>query len=180
MSLEDIAAHHGVDKLYAHSYIPAYQELFEPIRESATSVLEIGIGYPELMKDFSASWYKPGASLRLWRDYFPNALIYGCDIRADVMFREGRITTCICDQSSIDDLRYRFAGLEFDIIIDDGSHQAEHQLISWSVLQHNLKPGGIYVIEDVQQPERIAEVTGGTILRFNKRPDDTLVVWRKP
>ena len=36
---------------------------------------------------------KPGASLRAWRDYFENALIYGADIDKNILFKENRINT---------------------------------------------------------------------------------------
>jgi hypothetical protein len=37
----------------------------------------------------------------------------------------------------------------YDIIVDDGSHLAPHVLKAYSKLWHALKPGGIYVIEDL-------------------------------
>ena len=43
---------------------------------------------------------QPGASLRMWKDYFPNASIFGCDIDRDVLFSEERIKTFHCDQTS--------------------------------------------------------------------------------
>ena len=43
-----------------------------------------------------------------------------------------------------------------DIIIDDASHASYHQQLGLSVLFDSLKPGGIYVIEDLGwQPESI-------------------------
>lgn len=38
----------------------------------------------------------------------------------------------------------------FDVIIDDGSHRADHQIITWKHLfLNNALPGAIYVIEDL-------------------------------
>ncbi len=55
------------------------------------------------------------------------------------------------DQSSTADLsRLCAAEGPFDIVIDDGSHQSRHQLISFLHLFPYLKDGGLYVIEDVQ------------------------------
>ena len=37
----------------------------------------------------------------------------------------------------------------FDIIIDDGSHMSHHVLASFNALFPHVRPGGIYVIEDL-------------------------------
>ena len=39
--------------------------------------------------------------------------------------------------------------LDLDIIIDDGGHKADQHITSFNALWSRLKPGGIYVIEDV-------------------------------
>ena len=36
------------------------------------------------------------------------------------------------------------------MVIDDGSHVPEHQVISFEALWPSVKPGGIYVVEDVE------------------------------
>jgi hypothetical protein len=38
---------------------------------------------------------------------------------------------------------------KFDIIIDDGSHMMDHQIVTLNRLFRHLNDGGIYVIEDV-------------------------------
>jgi SAM-dependent methyltransferase len=43
----------------------------------------------------------------------------------------------------------RFKGINFDIIIDDGSHDVAHQQMTFGKLFDLLKPGGIYIIEDM-------------------------------
>src|SRR5215471_2013904 len=73
MTLEQLAVQYSSDKFWAHSYIPYYDELFRPIREKVKCVLEIGIGYEELMQPFVPE-YVPASSLKMWRDYFPNAI----------------------------------------------------------------------------------------------------------
>ena len=42
---------------------------------------------------------KPGASLRMWRDFFPNATVIGVDIDKNILFSETRIQTFQCDQT---------------------------------------------------------------------------------
>ncbi len=41
------------------------------------------------------------------------------------------------------------AGVEFDVIIDDGSHRPDHQQITLAALFPHLKPGGLYFVEDL-------------------------------
>ena len=59
------------DKGTAHSYLPLYETLLKPIKDTAKNVLEVGIG------DFGP---KNGGSLLLWKTYFTEATIYGIDI----------------------------------------------------------------------------------------------------
>ena len=44
--------------------------------------------------------YQPGASLRGWRDFFPNAQILGLDVDASILFEEERIRTRACNTLS--------------------------------------------------------------------------------
>lgn len=130
-----------------HSYTPVYHEILNPLRDTVRSFLEIGIGNIPLMKAFAGDSYSPGASLRMWRDYFPSAYIYGCDIDSSVLFEEERISTFVVDQSDIASLK-TVKG-EYDIILDDGSHDPRHQQISLIALWPLLVEGGLYIIEDV-------------------------------
>lgn len=139
-----------------HTYTPKYHLLLEPFREDLHSVLEIGVGNPQLMKPIAGHDYKPGASLRMWEQYFPHAQIIGFDIEPSVQFAEGRIKTFIVDQSSPSSLLSGLsdAGLRnVDLIIDDGSHLIEHQLISLETLWPKLSVGGIYIIEDIREKD---------------------------
>ncbi len=131
-----VASVYGSDKgVTAHQYVDLYEDLLAPYRRTYTRVLEIGI-------------YK-GASLLMWRDFFPNAEVFGLDIET-VEVPGPRITTLHGDQSDPDVLaRLRSLG-PFDLIVDDGSHKAEHILASFAGLFDSVKPGGFYVIEDMQ------------------------------
>ena len=73
-----------------------------------------------------------------------------------------RIFTHYADQSSREDLKKFIEehGGDFDIIIDDGYHFQEHQQISFGFLFPYLKPGGVYIIEDMIIPhERYKNVS---------------------
>ncbi len=158
MTLNEIAEIYISDKhkSVGHDYIPGYEAIFKDIRMNVKNVLEIGIGclnHESAMLRISD--YKSGNSLRMWRDYFPKAIIYGIDIFSQGMiFGEERIKTLVADQSRLADLHQVMnnIGDKLDIIIDDGSHIAEHQRFSFEVLEQYLQPEGIYVIEDIQPP----------------------------
>jgi hypothetical protein len=107
------------------------------------------------MKALTCNEYKPGASLRMWQDYFSKSNIVGCDILENVLFNENRITTFQVDQNNIESLNKLINQVKnieeyADIIIDDGSHIQEHMVISFKELWKFVKPdGGIYIIEDI-------------------------------
>lgn len=135
-----------------HTYSPAYFNILKDIKKSAKNVLEIGIGTVPIMEGgVGIKGYVPGASIKGWRDFFPNATIYAVDIEESVMFSDDRIITDVVDQSSVDSIRKftRKVNKQFDFIIDDGSHLIDHQIISAYELVNNLADDGIYIIEDI-------------------------------
>jgi len=142
--LNELAKKYNTDKSTSwHSYTPIYEELFNKLEPK--KLLEIGI--------FG------GASLRMWRDYFPKTKIYGIDNDERNLFDEQGIDCLLADQSNENDLitvGKKFGN--FDIIVDDGSHLVEHQIFSFKTLFPFLSFGGIYVIEDCS---RIKELMQG-------------------
>ena len=135
----------------SHTYTPQYHKILESIRNEIKICVEIGIGNTQLMKPLTNKAYKIGASLRMWRDYFPNAQIIGADILENVLFNEDRITTYLLDQSNVKSLE-GFSdkiGNNVDLIIDDGSHIQEHMIVSFTNLWKNIRPNGMYIIEDI-------------------------------
>jgi hypothetical protein len=151
----ELARKYGTDKggehLQAgdtcHNYTPAYHALFKHRRDEVTAVLEIGIAH--------------GCSLRMWKEYFPKAMIFGIDSNPNCLFQEDRILTFCGDQYSEADLLRivkptRVIG--YDLIVDDGSHEPAHQIFTAKVLLPYLSDDGIYVIEDIEpdcQPDLI-------------------------
>jgi O-methyltransferase len=134
-----------------HTYTPHYDNLLKHLRNDTTAVLEIGIGNIPLMRGLTNESYMPGASLRMWREYFPNARIFGCDILESVLFNEERISTFLTDQSNETSLNNLIASIgdNLDLIIDDGSHVQEHMVTSFKTLWKSLKKNGLYIIEDI-------------------------------
>ena len=139
--LTEIANKYGTDKgttFYpSHGFSEIYDDFFINKRNDVLKVLEIGID--------------KGNSLRMWRDYFPNAIIYGLDVQTHQFFTEERISTHYANQSSEDDINSfinQFGG-EFDVIIDDGGHDPIYQQISLGFLFKHLKSDGVYIVEDL-------------------------------
>ena len=138
-TLEVLAEKYGTDKLQ-HGYIPFY---VKNLPEKPKRILEIGV--------------KEGRSLAMWAEYFPDAEIRGLDLFAEIsandvmknvfdlyppiISRAVLHTGNQCDYLSLEQLRK----LDFDVIIDDGSHNSRDQLITF----FGLFNGKHYFIEDL-------------------------------
>jgi len=127
----------GTKEGSCHAFSEIYDKYLFDIKHDILNVLEIGI------------W--DGSSLNMWYDYFPNANIIGLDIEDKRQYENDRISCKIIDQSSTDSLEAFVTSCDtlFDFIIDDGSHHMRDQQITFSYFFKLLKPGGIYVIEDL-------------------------------
>ena len=122
----------------AHTYSNYYYSLFNHFKDNVKLLFECGIS--------------SGASLRVWRDYFKNAQIYGADIDKDILFQEDRIKTYYVDQlntPSIETMWEKIGIHNFDIIIDDGLHTTDANINLFINSFNKLKKNGIYIIEDV-------------------------------
>lgn len=163
-SLTNLSIFYGLDKHFrvSHNFMPTYEKLFKKLKLCVSHLLEIGCGGMYDLKstlgegDSKRNFYNSGNSLRMWRDYFIKANVYGIDINKDLMFDEDRIKTFLADQNSDQDLKSVIDQINapLDIIIDDGSHQGKHQVFSFMYLHKYLSSNGIYVIEDIQ-PQNI-------------------------
>jgi hypothetical protein len=148
---------HGSDKGGPlHNYTTTYSAIFGELRNKPLRILELGLGsnnpnFPYYM----GVGAKPGASLRGWRELFPHALVYGADIDRDILFEEDRIKTFYCDQ--LDEIAIRDLWSQpdlrggMDIIVDDGHHTFEANSLFLDGSLGRLRPGGTYVIEDIQK-----------------------------
>jgi len=168
------------DKCGSHSYTPYYYELLKD--RVVRTLLEVGIGYPDLMRGIAGGDYQTGASLHMWKEFFPEAMIYGCDIEPQCMMDEDRIRTFVVDETKPEELDRMMAaiGEPLDVIIDDGSHITEHQIATARHLLPYVKQGGVYVVEDVQCPDDVLRGVGrGEKMQFGKQCDDCLIVIRR-
>jgi hypothetical protein len=147
---------YGTDKtpILGHTYTPIYDKLFNTIRDKVNVLVELGLG------DISG---KVGASLKMWRDYFKNANVYGLDHNKLLLFSDERIKTLYTDQRMIEMLlstknelikmNEKIISEGIDIFIDDGSHMYEDQMKTLCVFWDLIKPGGYFIIEDIYLKE---------------------------
>lgn len=142
--LRALATLHGTDKWNSHWYAQHYQRHFQSLRRKRINLLEIGVGgYDDP--------HAGGESLRMWKQFFPRAQIYGIDIHDKSPHEETRITIFQGSQCDAEFLRHVAQRIgRLDIVVDDGSHVNEHVIASFEVLFPLLADGGIYAIEDTQ------------------------------
>jgi len=137
-NLEEISKNYRSDKgnVY-HNYLQIYEKYFSKYRNSLKSFLEIGL------------W--EGESIRMWRDYFETGCLVGVDILDLSHIQLPNTQIHICDQSDRKQLEFLVSKTfnEYDIIIDDGGHWMHQQQITLATMFKYLKPGGIFVIEDL-------------------------------
>jgi hypothetical protein len=141
----------GTDKDTTHSYGALYEALFAPRRESARAVLELGV--------------YSGASALVWAEYFTRASVVGADItlsrlrfgadhpRIRFVQTDATVPAAIAATSAAAaELGLSpavGAATAYDIIVDDASHDPNHQVASAELFVPSLAPGGVYVIEDI-------------------------------
>lgn len=122
----------------SHHYFQAYERHFARFCGLEAHVLEIGV--------FS------GGSLEMWRRYFgPKCMVYGVDIEPRCRAYENEsVRVFIGDQSDRDFWRrFKQQVPVLDVVIDDGSHIAEHQIVALEELLPHLRPSGVYLCEDI-------------------------------
>lgn len=141
----DIGFKYGTDKCpqIKHHHTEIYFDLFKDRRDEVRKVFEIGVGCEPPM-------FFKGASLYMWRDFFPNAHIYGIDVRPGLEFIDTRIHAYTCDQHDRDSLfsLIHHIGGDIDLFIDDGAHNADSQIATCLMVMPLLQNGATYVIED--------------------------------
>lgn len=138
-----------------NAYVDIYQAYLGPIAKDIRNLCEIGLGVRG--ENFEAriahgANSEGGASAKMWTSYLPNAHFHGLDINPAEFLDNDRITTYQVDQSSAESLKAfqeKTKGVQFDVIIDDGSHVADHQQLTLSMLWSQLRPGGYYFVEDL-------------------------------
>lgn len=148
-------AGYETDKGSVHSYLPVYEKLLAPYRETALNVLEIGL--------FN------GNSLRMWAEYFTKAIIDGIDCSLTPHDGMGDLRPLLKDineglypdtyihifnAEDEQEVNKRFKEVKFDVIIEDAGHEINQQLNLYSIWKEYLAKDGVYIIEDVQDIDK--------------------------
>jgi hypothetical protein len=137
--LDIIGVLEGTDKssavAFSWDYLRHYQPLFAAWRDQPINMIEIGIAR--------------GSSLKVWKTFFSKAKIVGIDINPECsQYASDRIAVEIGSQVDSDFLKKIYKKYPPQIVIDDGSHQAQHIVFTFENTFHHLLPGGIYIVED--------------------------------
>ena len=160
--LIDIVDNLRTDKNTFHSYLNLYENLLKSKKYSAKNILEIGI-------------YK-GGSIKMWKDYFVNATVYGLDIIHinsvwDVIKNNDKIKL----YTSVDAYNEEFfnntflnKNIKFDMMIDDGPHSLESMKKFINLYLRLLEDNGILIIEDIQSWDWIEELSNEVPDNFKK------------
>lgn len=114
-------------------YYRVYDEQFARIQDTTHSLLEIGVQF--------------GGSLLMWERFFPNATIEGFELEKQSMI-SGTEKFVVHYGDQADPELLKPLGM-YDIIIDDGGHTMNQQLVSFEHLWSHVNSGGCYVIEDL-------------------------------
>jgi len=149
MSLESLVDNSLTDKNTIHSYLPLYQTLLEKKKETAKNVLEVGIG------DFNN---KNGGSIKLWKDFFTNATIYGLDINPlnrvidELLNNKQVILYTSTDAYNEEFFKVNFLNknIKCDFMLDDGPHTLKSMITFIKLYSQIMTDDGILIIEDVQ------------------------------
>ncbi|NOU47312.1 MAG: class I SAM-dependent methyltransferase [Bacteroidales bacterium] len=120
------------------NYFDIYERHFSKFRNKEVTILEIGVGF--------------GGSLQMWKSYFgEKATIIGIDIEPICKTAEEKqITVVIGSQSDRYFLKELIKNIpKVDILIDDGGHMMDQQIISFEELFSSIDENGLYLCEDL-------------------------------
>jgi len=119
-------------------YFEIYDRYFSKFRGADCSYLEIGVA--------------KGGSLDIFQEYLGDkARLIGVDLNPDCKQHEhDGIEILIGNQADANFMMETVVPKgPFDIIIDDGGHIPDQQLVSFLSLFPQLKEGGVYLVEDL-------------------------------
>jgi hypothetical protein len=138
-------------------YFDIYHHHFQKFVGKEVNIVEVGI--------------YSGGSLDMWKNYFgPKCKIYGVDINeACKVYEKDDIKVFIGDQSDRNFWRrFKEQVPVVDIIIDDGGHLPGQQIVTLEELLPHLRPGEVYLCEDIHRTHNeFSDYLGGIISHLN-------------
>ena len=149
-------------------YFPIYEKWFAPYRGKKITFVEVGVFH--------------GGSIQMWKNYFgKNVKIVGIDIDENCkQFEEDQINIEIGSQ---EDPTFWAAFREkyprVDILLDDGGHTMNQQIVTFREMFPHIKDGGLYMCENCHTSYWKEGFGGGlgnpaTFIEFTKRLIDEL------
>lgn len=118
-------------------FFKVYERYFEKYRNTDVVICEVGVG--------------GGGSLQMWKNYFGSkCTVIGIDNREICkQYEEERITVEIGSQSDPEFWAYiKKKYPKIDILIDDGGHTMEMQIVTFENMFGHIADGGVYLCED--------------------------------
>lgn len=133
MTLQEIGSKHGTDKATTHFYMDNYSKYLEPLRDKEFVLLEIGVGN--------------GSSIKMWREAFPKAKIYGIDINEDCAgYVDGVFIGSQNDKEFLDKVLAEIGTV--NVLIEDCSHEGWRTIDTFKYLFPKISNDGLYFVED--------------------------------
>jgi len=119
------------------TYFDVYDDLFAQYRGKEITFVEIGVLF--------------GGSLFMWRDFFgPKARIIGVDLNPNAKKWEEEGFEIYIGSQSDENFWNRFVEeiTSVDVVLDDGGHTYEQQIVTTEMLLNKINDGGMLVVED--------------------------------
>ena len=129
-------------KIEAHGYSRIYEKFFFEKKNQNLNILELG------------SFYGNAAACLYF--YFKNSKIYSGDIYPDLFrYKSQRVVNFFIDSSNETSIKEKILdkNVNFDIVIEDAGHFFKNQIISLFMIFKKVKPGGIFIIEELDFPD---------------------------
>ena len=150
------------EEVVSHGYAKIYEKYFYKYKEKRLNIIELGSFYGNA----SAAFFF----------FFKNSQIYSADINPDMyIYRSKRLKNFFTDTSSRSSIENDIIkkNVKFDLIIEDASHMLKDQIISLFILFKILKPGGYFIIEEIDFPEKRED------MRVNQEFPDLKTILKK-
>ena len=134
-------------KVHRHGYTGFYNILFSTLVNRKITFAEIGIWKNE--------------SIKMWRDYFKKAKIYGFEYYDDLILnaKKDKLKNVFIKKINVKNKKgivdsFKKEKIKFDVIIDDSTHLFEDQIRIINNVYKYVKSGGYLIIEDIHKNKK--------------------------